>query len=158
MKRSVLSILVLSVLLGIRPSFAEEPTREQTIKFIESKCDIRFEDSGNRSDYRVQDVTIKDCIITTTEKQPKYGKVYTQEIALKELDPTRIEIIQRGEDRGYEAGLIYIKVFNDRHLVKGNKSRAFELSLLTRPGDHTLKAAKAMAHLIKLCGGKGEMF
>jgi len=158
MKLILLVLSVLSLAIGVEQVIAEEPTREQTIKFIESKCDIRFEDSGNRSDYRVQDVTIKDCIITTIEKQPKYGKVYTQEIALKELDPTRIRISHKGKPRHYEAGLIYIKVLDDRHLVKGNKSKASELSLWTRPGDHTVKAAKAMAHLIKLCGGKGEMF
>jgi len=158
MKRSVLSILVLSVLIGIKPCFAEGPTMQQTIKFIEAKCDIRLEDSGNKGDYRVQDVTIQDCIINITEEQPSWGRLFTQEIALKELDPSRIQVIQRGEDRGYKVGLICIKVFNDRHLVKGNKGKAFELILWTRPGEHAIKIGKAMAHLIKLCGGKGEMF
>ena len=158
MKLILLVLSVLSLAIGVEHSIAEEPTLEQTIKFIEQKCNIRFE-ARKKHDYRIQKVFIKDCVISTNEDYPLRNEFTQQSVSLKDLDPTRIEINDRGDGLfGYRTGLIYIYTTEDKHKIRESVNFKNKLTLWTLPGVHAEKVAKAMAHLIKLCGGKGEIF
>ncbi len=148
---------------------AEEPTKDETIEFI----------AGYTHKPEMQSVEIEDCTLTKTIGRHS-TVTYTWEVPVAKLDPTSIEInndlqlitlytrngiaavkfsrlVSKPEEYS-RLGPRAEEFFRLESKLENKESRAYIPISTWRKKPYPEKLAKALTHLITLCGGKADPF
>lgn len=163
------------LILSFQSIAVAEPTKKETAKFITEKANdyILGECSGKQGEYKISFknnfcTLIKEYVVHVdgTGTICKNNKVFNHEIItvnLKDIDPERTT-----KDSKYGSVEIYVKNDEKKIIFKrinyeGKLIKSIEYSTVIptheeKASINTLKLAKALNHLTRLCGGTGELF
>ncbi|OQY55191.1 MAG: hypothetical protein DRR08_33780 [Candidatus Parabeggiatoa sp. nov. 2] len=154
-------------------SAEEEPTLEQTVKYISNKYDRNFDHKTTtpwcpeKKDARVTVKMLESCQlnITISGKCPAASNSDKEIliegflIPLAELDPSKVEVV--GDE---ESSYIKLTTTEDDHpvIIHTLSKSTWKVSSLKLPSirnyDRTQRLSRAFKHLIRLCGGEEELF
>jgi hypothetical protein len=159
-------LLLLVGLLLVVPthSYAEGPSFEKTLEFLNTW--VRDFPDGNRSNrHRFDKFSSKNrCLLRgTSHHDNKYQTTYGLLLDLSKLDPSRVAAWPGSTDdvAGVRlhclADSACVTVYKDANL-KTLWSREKHTDFPAPTVDRARRVAKAFAHLIRLCGGKEELF
>jgi len=155
-----------------------EPTYKETVEFIKTNLSHQKVPYGKVNGdwaYHYQTVTFPNrCILVTDDRMKKNGNYYAyfgdkidfSKVNLDYLDTVTIN----GYDGSPDAMRIHLKAANKEEPAiwswtgsewKWGKYNSYESSLNVRGQDASFyapKVGRALLHLAKLCGSKGELF
>ena len=137
-------------------------TKQETVDFLKKKMCFKQLSNGTTHIHKI-DITGCRMTMTYVNKQQDGSKSETIIIVnLKDLDPTRLELdlpsspeyapnvaLRAREDKK----AILWKMPNNKYIKEKYDNTAF-----ARNAREAIQLKKAFSHLIKLCGGKGELF
>ena len=152
-----------------------ERNKNNTYDFLSKKTSFSMKDKwGTTSEYLLSSKNDMCTLSYTLIVYPHdyYGNAqYTDEMTvdLKDIDPTEIEVQSDYNTVSFKIRdkkeLVKIKRWYSSYHIKkhpnDNKVDRFNSSWYTFSAKDlrdATKAAKALTHLVKLCGGKGELF
>jgi len=148
--------------------FADSPSRTETFKFLKNKLMTygncrQFVGGGDWCDIEIQ-VELNGNTLTIKEKTVVCNDglgddIATQTVDISELDPTRTKSWWNGSVGGVKA---YCTGNKECNLKQYKSHTRLEYLILTLPCSDDLeqshKLSRAFRNLIKLSGGKGELF
>ncbi len=202
MKKLLLTLVLPTIAL------AEEPTKEQTIEFLQEKLNTVSKKSlepkylnykvANTVDYKVHNSfkELSNCVFEVKKYTPKMdyinkvgGEVFSSTVQkiifnAKNLDPETLHINQnpthisvvaikrkkkvqwinelytpQAGKCGYVDAETTVRFTENNKCIQEYKSNIVSIGGILSPEDvNAPKVARAFKHLIKLCGGKGELF
>ncbi len=137
---------------------SDGPSIEETQDFIISKTAIKNENYG--SPYLKETYFYENCemtVVTTyIEKEPY--KTITSTTNLEDLDPSEVQIYNGNVAMIATDDKEVVKVSYKRNGEKYEKDAYFSEVHLRSTTSNLDRVMKAMTHLIKMCGGKTQLF
>jgi len=131
--------------------FAGEPTKKETIDFILKKAD-----NVNDSYYK-QSLSFDGCGLVIKSTSIKFGFTMISYIDFSKLDPSKV-ISETGDY------FVWMETKERKQVIKNEWTNDPKVlytlfaKFFTNSSDDAGKVAKALRHLIKLCGGTEELF
>lgn len=169
-------------LFFVATSVLAEPTKQETINFIQNKTNLVWTDNKSGKRDKKEKISISDCSIThvthyyLADGQPTYKKI----AELKHFDPTLTkfdkyntvniytrehlkkvdEYVEATDDFDFKQYVKWGYKHNKQSNTLSHKNYSYSiLTYVLSPEEiNGPKVLKAFNHLIKLCGGKGELF
>lgn len=165
---TILCFLFLFMIFLPKTLLADQPSKSETIEFIKSKCNLSFSEGGIRTqdiflENSQQQFDVTGCFlvikITGYVNSGTYVSIYR--IPLNKMDPTRVVNFPAAVQLYAKEEKEVIEERNEFTRPKENSTffRSSEPILVLPPYDSNVdKVNRALRHLIKLCGGTGELF
>jgi hypothetical protein len=166
---------LLTLLMFLSISLYADPSMQETIDFIKEKTDMKWTNNDSGKINQTQHIEIKSCkmnLITVwfnNDRSPK--SQYKIVTPLSEIDPSRI---QTEIDKWDNRIVYYIKkqrpaikqyyLKNGSYLACGDNTGCMNdmdrgwINVFRPYQINAEKLVKALRHITKLCGGKGELF
>lgn len=166
--------IILSLFLSTSLSAKDSPSYDETIEFVLRKLDTT--DANSKENFSAKKnrkyVVDKRCEINVTSilimksDDDLYHARTNYSLALSEFDPTRIEAKYDGAEGPYvrmrtleSVESIYISInYLPNHEDSSDKNYSYKVSTVDLNTDEPERVVKAMKHLVRLCGGKEELF
>lgn len=177
----ILTSFFASVFLAAASAQAQDgPSYEETVKFIQNKVSNHNYDQNQKLNFPDRCIVVK-TVSATSYSQTEGWVTVESKVDLSTLDPSRVTLVDGGvaatarENRKVVTHE-YIKRFNnhsdfDRNKVPSencarsrltcsrlNKGPYISVYVIDPVQDNRPRMARALSHLIKLCGGTEELF
>lgn len=147
------------------PDCARGQSQEETLSFIRDKLDLgKVFWTGNGESLRNLSLDLKACVLVlktewVREVDGKYivNRIDTETIPLAKIDPSRMEHTYNSASL-YSTGEkeVISRVNKDFRLGKEWREVSYSATFHALSSYKNEKIAIALAHLTRICGGKGE--